>query len=363
MISEDLATLQAGAVSLRGAYTSHERLERILRLVKTMITRKNSKSEGPVHALVGLTRSGKSQLLKALFEDSRPDEVKITAANGDFAYQKPVVYLKFTAGKVIDLLDSVYEAITGKDAAFVLGAKRSTAKVLGEISRHRTECGVRLLVLDEAHQSILNRTDFHAGNVAKIVKDLSNEYFSVLVVGTPEETIRLINADPELQSRCHKIHRIEPFKRSPVDMHVWTNILRDIDLLLKKRVFGRLSGLAAPQMAEALMEAAEGVVGHMATLTENAVTEALDEWDQQRSSGSKVIGAPVIEKVEWRHFSTAFSEWAPGQGRANPFEKPGDAAADKIPASETNLKKTQTNKASGVKGKVRQNAVHDAFKA
>jgi hypothetical protein len=366
MISEDAAVLREGATLIRGNYTSHAGLNRILRLVGFAVTRRNVQSEGPVHTLIGMTRSGKSHLLKVLLARYDNGSTKAIASNGDTAVQKPVVYLKFTGRNVKRVAEQVYFAITGKSPQAVLGSKCAGDDIKREIYRHRKECGIRLLILDEAHQSIMGANPA-TEEIAVFVKDLSNEHFSVLVVGTGD-TIHLINADPELQARAHKIHRIHPFTRTTSDMAIWIDILNNLDKVLADNVFGKPCGLSAPDMAEALMTASGGVVGHMATLIENAAFEAIDQWNESRLDGTYVKGSGGPAIIGWEHLEIVFAEWGPGQDRDNPFDRKARPPTEGTQISDGDIgKKTVIAvgppKMSGVKGKTAKGAKANVFKA
>ena len=370
MIGSDVEALRAGATSIRGSFTSHAALERILRAVATLITRNNKGSEGPVHALVGMTRSGKSHLLRVFLEEHAKEPVKVTRPDGDFAFQKPVVYLKFLGNTTKGLTEAIYLAVTGNQAEAVLGKGCKQSHILDEIIRHRKECGVRLLILDEAHQSILNKSDHAAKEVAKLVKDLSNSFFSVLIVGT-EELVRLINADPELQARVNKTHRIHPFTRDAADMHIWKKILDGMDDVLTRKVFGQTSHLSARDLAEALMTASGGTVGHMATLVENAAYEAIDQWDVLRKdAGGGLDHGP--HAIGWDHFEIAFNDWAPGRMQnGNPFHPDARPPADEASASGEGAgpvrpaqaaKPPESTKSSNVRGRTARGATANRFK-
>lgn len=370
MIDDDVVALRSGATSIRGSFTSHAALERILRAVATLITRNNKGSEGSVHALVGMTRSGKSHLLRAFLDEHEKEPIKITDANGDFAFQRPVVYLKFVGNTTKGLTEALYEAITGNQSEAVLGRSAKQSHILNEIIRYRKECGVRLLILDEAHQSILNKSDHAAKEVAKLVKDLSNSYFCVLLVGT-EELVRLIDADPELQARVTKVHRIHPFTRTEADLHIWKKILDGMDGVLTEKVFGKPSLLSEPHLAEALMTASGGTVGHMATLVENAALEAIDQWDELRKQEPEGADhGPQV--INWDHFQIAFDDWAPGRMlKINPFHphaRPpveanpgaGDGTGPTTPGPEGNP--PGPAKSSNVRGRTARGAKANRFK-
>ncbi len=130
--------------------------------------------------------------------------------------------------------------------------------------------------------------------------------------------------------------------------HIWLNILDDLDSELSDSVFGCLSGLCKPEMAHALMVAATGIVGHAATLVEQAAYAALDE----------MIDGGVVTGVGWEHLEKAFGNWAPAHGRANPFSLAARVPDDGTPvASEEDGAKAAVNGdvMSGARGRTRKN--------
>jgi hypothetical protein len=345
--------LIAAVTSIRSLYTRYARLDRIMKVISRLVIRPAASSEGAVFALVGETRAGKSQLLRMLQLEYPRIPNGVTKPNGDFAHHIPFAIVKLPSANLKAITARVFHALVGKQAAKVLGPRYTQQDAQTEITRVANECCLKLLVLDEAHQSIDRKTDKVAGDVAVFIKELANSAkYSILVVGT-ENASKLLDAEDELESRIHKVLRLRAFERRQTDLDVWFKILRDVDAHLEKRVFGRLSKLDSPDMAEALMTAANGLIGNMATLVENAGHEAVDEMLE--------TGHPTC--VRWDHLELAFTEWKLGQRRVNPFSMKNwppplgnDVMPDKVEGEDENLEVDDIDTVmSGVKGRVRRN--------
>ncbi|WP_431271802.1 TniB family NTP-binding protein [Dankookia sp. P2] len=353
-LPRDRAALLAAVSSLRGIFTPYPRLDRIKSVITRLLSRGNAKSEGAVYTLVGETGAGKSHLLRLLESEHPRVQGARDLGNGDFADYVPVLLVKVPNASVRLVAEAIFKALTGQPVSAVLGAKFKKEDVLTAILRAASECDLKIMILDEAHQSIDLKTDRVAQEVAVLLKDLANaRIFSLLVVGT-EGALRLIRANAELARRAHKTLRIEAFRRSAIDLEIWYDILHDIDEVLENRVFGRKSNLDSPDMAEALMTAANGFVGHMAALVENAANEAVEEMLERDTEGC----------VRWEHLELAFSEWGPGEGRVNPFSpasRPPNKGSPLLPdcAEDTATPETVM---SGVKGRGRRNDKDSLFR-
>ena len=348
--SSDRDALLEAIESIHSIYTPYPRLDQIKRSIIDLIKRSNRQSQGDIHVLIGPTRSGKSHLLDDLMLDYQPERNSIQLANGDFCDRVPVVLAGVPKSNEKTVVEHIYASISGKDADQVLGSRYKTDKVIRKIVRLARECGLKLLILDEAHQSIDNKTDKVASDIAVLLKNLfNNKVFSILVVGT-ENAMRLIEANAETQSRTKVVYRLKPLGRSPEDRKIWAEVLGDIDDDLASHVFGRPTGITAPDMAEALLNAALGVVGHMADLLEQAAIMAVDE----------MIAGAEDPGIKWHHLEAAFAAWAPAVGRANPFKKAARPPADGTPPAadgddgedEEDLRE---GPASGVRGRKRAN--------
>jgi len=300
--------LVEAVTTLRAAYVPYAHLERTKGRIKRLLLRNNAASEGAVYALIGPTRSGKSHLLRNLEDEYAREVTPNIMPNGDVAVRIPMLTVKVPDASKKSLALAIYKALTNLDPEVTLGRKFNAERVKDEIVRIARECDLRLLVLDEAHQGIDNKSDREASEVAVFVEDLANEgRFSLLVAGT-ENALRLIRSNPELAARSHKTLRLKPFQRTLRDLEVWYEVLDSLDLYLADKVFGGRSGLSEPRMAEALMTAACGLIGHAATLIEIAATEALDDM---------LEGEPQ-PGIRWRHLENAFAE-AAGRGTCKSF--------------------------------------------
>lgn len=347
--SFDRDALLEAIEGIHSIYTPYPRLDRIKKGIVDLIKRTNRRSQGDIHALIGPTRSGKSHLLDDLLLDFQPEPNAIQLPNGDFCDRVPVVLAGVPKSNEKTVVEHIYKSLSGKDADQVLGSRYKTDKVIREIVRLARECGLKLLILDEAHQSIDNKTQKVVLEIAVLLKDLVNKkVFSILVVDT-ENAMKLINANTETQSRTKVVYRLEPLGRSADDRKVWREILEDIDDDLASRVFGRPTGITAPDMAQALQDAALGVVGHAADLLEQAAIMALDDMIE----GAKDPG------IKWHQLEAAFAAWAPAVGRVNPFSKAARPPAGGTPPADADEggedEDLREGPTSGVRGRRRAN--------
>ena len=352
----DRDALRQAIEGIRDIHTPYPRLERYEKGIDDLIKRGNSSSEGNIHALIGPSRSGKSHLLDGLLKNYPRVEAALKGRDGDFSDHIPVVRLRARNVSTKAMAQRIHEAFTLRNPDTIFGKKYNEDTVVKDILRVAEACRTKLLILDEVHELIDRKTDKVVGDVAVLIKDLVNaKLFSILLVGT-NKAYRLIKADDEMEARTPVIYPMTPFEPTkPEDVAVWLDILDDIDSELADSVFGKSSGLCEPDMSLALMVAAEGIVGHMATLVEQAAYLAVDEMIAGAAPG-----------IRWGHLEEAFTRWAPAQGRTNPFSAashlPEDGAAP-AKAEKTAFQDARGGDvASGARGRTRKNSRDATFR-
>lgn len=344
----NIRELVEAVTSLRAAYVPYAHLERTKEKIDIVMMRNNGASEGAVYSLIGPTRSGKSHFLRHLEEEYPRERLHGGDQDGDYADSVPLLVVKVPDATKKSLAIAIFKALTHLEPEKILGSRFTADKVREEIVRVARACNLRLLVLDEAHQAIDSKSDRVAAEVGVFIKDLANEgRFSLLVAGT-ENATRLIKSNEELEGRGHKRLDLHPFQRRPADLEVWNEILEFWDGYLAKKVFGRQSGLSEPQMAEALMTASVGLIGHAATLVENAALEAVQDMME---------GEPQA-CIRWRHLESAFAEWMPGRRRVNPFapgSMPPQEGSPMLPDEPAGAPPVTEPVMSGARGRQRRN--------
>lgn len=314
--ARERAALRNAVERLHAVHTPYRRLEGIRREIVDLLGRDNGHSEGAVHALVGPTRSGKSHLIDDILAAHPRRPRAIRHPNGDHADEATVVYVRVRDTSRKALAEQVYKAISGVPPSLVLGRRYREHDVVDGIRDLAEQCRVRLLILDEAHESIDKKTERATAEIAVLLKEFANfKLFSILVVGT-ERVLPLLTVEAELASRAPRSHALRPFGASEEDLADWRDILSDIDEHLRHEVFGRRSGLARAPLAGRLREASGGVVGHAATLVREAAYLAVDEWLAARAAGA---GDGHVPGVRTEHLARVFPAWTPGWNRPNPF--------------------------------------------
>ena len=138
--------------------------------------------------------------------------------------------------------------------------------------------GLKLLLLEEAHQSVKSKGRSAVEELATALKDVTNEFcFSLAVSGT-DDARRLFEASEELEGRVMFEHELTPLAWDvPDEQALFCDVLRTIDEHLRDNVFGTLSGLAEQTLARPLLRAGRGRIGHAATLIEVAGCRAAED--------------------------------------------------------------------------------------
>ena len=352
----DRDALRNAVTGIRHVYTMYPRVRQIEASLIDLIKRDNTTSEGNIHALIGPSRSGKSHLLNLLVHEFPRLEAAVQGPDGNFSDHIPVVRAAARNISTKALAQRIYLALTLRHPDTVFGSRYNEDVVVAGIIHVATECRTKLLILDEVHELIDRKTDRVVGDVAVLIKDLVNaKVFSVLLVGT-QKAERLIHFDEEMQARTPVIHRMTPFEQGvPADFRVWLEILGDIDGELSDKVFRRLSGLCEPGLAAALLIGASGIVGHMATLVEQAAYLAVDEM---------VAGASA-PRVRWKHLEKVFDNWAPASGQTNPFSpgsRPHAGVVSSSPERASVAGDAALQVTTGARGRTRRNARDAIFR-
>ncbi len=350
---------------IRRIYVPYEKLGKIKGSVVDLIDRDNSGSQGNIQVILGPSRSGKTRFIEDLMRDYPVEREAILSENNNWADRKTVVFTSVADAKDVPVAEGIYKSLSGRSVKDVLGSKIKIGDIKEGIKMLAVECGMKLLILDEAHQSIDNKTDTVAKNVAILIKDLVNDKkFSILLVGT-DETMRLVRAREEVRKRTTHVHRIKPFGANPHDRTVWNEILQDIDDDLSANVFEASSGLTAPDMSSALMAACSGILGEMTTLMEQAAILALDEMIHAAALTARDKAKVEPPGIKWRHLEEAFAVSAIGfDAKVNPFSlgarPPPEGLPDVAPEETVTEEDEVEGPASGVRG--RKRAKHRASK-
>ncbi|MBI5162839.1 MAG: TniB family NTP-binding protein [Magnetospirillum sp.] len=314
----ELDILTNRIAEIRTHYIEFDRLEEIKLDLRRLVMRDNTVSEGGVMALFGCTRSGKTNLLTdfmAEFDEADKARGRVEYEDNTYGYARTVLYVKVPNTSSKNLAEEILKMLGATPEGAVLpatarkGAERRGYDIDDEVIRQCRLRQVRLLILDEVHNSIEDRTAKAAKDVARKIKNYSNAcVFSILLVGT-DEAAKLLDASDELKARCLTGPlRLVPFDWDKErDRRDCRTLLADFDSILAQ-VFGQHSGLNETDMAMRICTAAKGVIGHIATLVEDAATKAV----RDKMKGN-------AESVTTAHFARAYDGVPFAEGRPNPF--------------------------------------------
>jgi hypothetical protein len=254
-------------------------------------------------AVFGPTGSGKTKLIHDYTSGFVREKKAIRKDNGDYADRLPVLSVSVRDTTLKSITETLYTALMEEPAP---DARRYDLE--DSIAGLARDMEVKLVIFDEAHQSIDQRTDSVAKELARFFKDLSNRgIFSMAIVGT-EAACRMIKSSPELERRTLVTRWLRPFDWDDRESRsTFLTLLAEFDKELKQ-VFGKLCGLTNPELAVPIHLASEALIGKLAKLVENAGNEA---------SYDIVDGKADCITVE--HFARAFELGALDTGRTNPF--------------------------------------------
>jgi hypothetical protein len=195
------------------------------------------------------------------------------------------------------LIVDIHQGCTLKSVAAAIltamgdpGADTGTRdKLMAKAKERLKDCKVELLVFDEAHHLIDNKTDKIESHVSDWIKTLLNfNACPILLAGIPM-TRRVLSNNIQLRRRCLATHHIRPFA------YVTTAEQQDFRLLLKafddRLPFPKPSKIAEdPKISKWLHDASGGYVGRLFLLLYRACIDAIDQkaesltWDHLQAA-------------------------------------------------------------------------------
>lgn len=292
----DRNTLIRTAQLLREQFIPYERAERVEKSIHMAHHRENAASEGGVVTLFGASRSGKTKILSDYAARYPTVMNDIQKENGEFADRMEVITISVPDGNPKNFFEKMYATLLGISVEQVKSLHKRRFDFAETLKELGQEVGLKLIIVTEAHQVL--KQSRAAEDMAQLLKDLTNaRCFSMVISGTAKAE-RLIEVSEELRGRVLVQHHLEPFKWSnPEDQDMFSLVLDGLDNYLCENVFRKLSNLSARRVAEPLLEASKGYIGHAATLIEMASIRAIDDMLAGRGRG-----------ITLEHLGYAFSE-------------------------------------------------------
>jgi hypothetical protein len=241
-------------------------LDRLLRHPKV--------SRMPNRLIVSDTNNGKTSLVRRfVLLHQRSDDPKLEASNVPIlliqAPPTPDIRAFFTS--ILDDLRMPYARTERTEVLF--------SQVKAAVPR----LGVRMLVIDEIQHLIAGADRKHHAFL-NVIKYFSNEWMLPIVAVGTTEAYRAVQADMQVANRFR-----------PVELPRWKNndefrrLLRSFEFLLPLR---KASDLAHPEMALRLSLMAEGTIGELSTLLNEAAIEAI-------VGGEERLTDHVLDRIGW----------------------------------------------------------------
>ena len=276
-VERDRAELELRINGLREVFIPYERVTAVQSDIGLLHRRDNGGSEGGVLTLFGDARSGKTKILRD-YKAQFPTVVKgLVDGEGDHADLMEVVLLRVPDTSIKNFLERLLAVLSNVTTEQVKGKGGRRFDIQEDIVAIAKMVGLRLILLEEAHQGISTKKPDVAKEFAGVLKDLTNESrFSMVISGTFESQ-RLLDASEELAGRVLFEHELLPLEWETVaDRMMFLDVIHELDEHLKQHVFGRLSGLAEERVARPLLKAGLGQIGHAARLLEVAALKTVD---------------------------------------------------------------------------------------
>jgi len=306
MTSTDRAELCRQVNAIRAVFTPYDRVKAVHADIATLHARDNGASEGGILTLFGDSRSGKTKILRSYARQHPKVLGSRTGPDREFADHMEVVLLRVPDTNVKNLLERLLATLSNVNTAQVKGAGTRRFDIQEDIVAVAKGVGLKLILLEEAHQAIDTKNVNVIRGVAGVLKDLTNESRFSLVVSGTSEARRLFEASPELEGRVLYEHELTPLSwDNHAEHRMFLEVLEDMDAHLSDGVFGRLSGLTDEKFARPLLKAGLGHVGHVALLVEVAALAAVDDMLEGRCRSltlehfaGALAGSPLRRKLD-----------------------------------------------------------------
>lgn len=246
--------------------------------------------------LLGLEMRGEQQLALNIFsrtgtgKSTVATQHKLMRAQEDAVGVQSVVHARLgTSGSARDLYVSIMAELG--DGFASSGTEHTLRR---RAMRSMAEAGVELLILDETQHSG-QKSGFSREVTAELKIMLDTGRVPIVLLGT-EAAVPLVAADRELSGRMFSPCRLDPLDTSDdEDFELWQGFLSALDTrMVSDGIVAEPAGLATEELAAALGEVCDGVIGQvmrvMTMALRNAVRErrqvitrediaiAVDEW-------------------------------------------------------------------------------------
>jgi hypothetical protein len=227
--------------------------------------------------LLGIKMRGDQQLGMSLFE--RTGCGKSTAAAqyramvmSDMpAGTMPVLHARLgTSGTARDLYVSI---MSGLGDGFAMSGTEHTLR--RRAMSLMEDCGVQLLILDEAHHSG-RKTGFSNEITAELKIMLDTGLVPIVLLGT-EDAVSIIGSDRELSGRLFSPCRLSPLNvNDDGDWELWTGFLKALDArMVSDGIISAPTRLDEEDTALALGEVCDGIIGQLMRVMLMAVREVV----------------------------------------------------------------------------------------
>lgn len=232
--------------------------------------------------LLGMEMRGEQQLAINIFErtgtgkSTLAQQYKLMCNLDAPAGTMPVCHARMgTSGTARDLMIAIMGEV--QDGFATAGNEHSLRR---RAMRALDEAGVQLLIIDETQHSG-QKSGFSKEVTAELKIMLDTGRVPIVLLGT-EKAVPMIASDRELSGRMFAPCRLSPLDMdSDDDFAIWTGLLKGLDArLVSDGILTQPVGLDEENLADALGEATEGIIGQLMRVMLTAVRNvARDERD------------------------------------------------------------------------------------
>ena len=229
--------------------------------------------------LLGLEMQGEQQLALTIFERSGCGKSTLAQQYKLMRnMEKPnsVLHARMgTSGTARDLWVSVMSELG--DGFASAGNEHSLRR---RAMKGLEDAGVELLILDETQHSG-QRTGFSSDVTAELKIMLDTGKVPIVLMGT-EKAVPLIKADRELAGRMFSPCRLSPLEMTDDDdFELWCDFLQDLDArMVAENILAQPFGFDREEVAEALGEITEGIIGQLMRVMLMAVRDMVRDGRQ-----------------------------------------------------------------------------------
>lgn len=281
-----------------GTVIQHPRFQELHACISECLEATDEAGEPQCLCLIGETGVGKTTLVRSYVAAFPRYETRLGT-------RAPILYLETPHPITVKGMTSAMLHALGDPRAF----KGTQAEMNARLQSYLTDCGTRLVILDDFHHLIDKQTNRILRDVSEWLKVLiKNTGIVYLVVGIEGEVERILTANLQL-SRLFLRERLRPFPWQPDEANIIADFARLISYVQATLGLTLATEEPMPVLLFRVHQATNGVMSHIMNLFRQAKRIQRQRGESQPPLTLDILAAAYAQRLQ-AHI-----------GRDNPFIK------------------------------------------